>query len=353
MGLLYPAYPMLEHSRRYLDVRPVTATEHTMGGQLPRYVLPKVPVRDLTACRGRALVHGGTDLELLARGEKRHSKSFNWRRPAFEARQGTLQCFTPPGRDYAYHYACLLAAACVIIGQPAAVEVELPAAGEADAFIERWLPADLPAFDVVVLGYVQHLFASAAPWVLRPGFGWSAAAVSGRLVGLVGCEFSFWGDLAGALVSALARRGTRWVIYVGKLGTLSGRHEPNQWIATGSSSWVEGQMITWSSQLRCGPDMPGLLRDQSHVTVPSTLDETVAWYSASASRWDLVDPEIGRMAAAAQAAAIQFDYVHIITDSLAGLHPDGLYDERSASIASGRRTCLTRIVTILERSLHP
>jgi hypothetical protein len=353
MGLLFPAYPMLERSRRYMDVRPVTAAEHTMGAQLPRYVLPKVPVGHLAACRGRALVHGGTDLELLAGGEKRHGKSFNWRRPAFEARHGTLQCFTPPGRDYAYHYACLLAAACVIAGQPVAVEVELPAADETDAFIEQWLPADLPAFDVVVLGYVQHLFPGADPWVTRTGFGWSAATVTARRLGLIGCEFSFWGDLAGALVSALARRGTRWVIYVGKVGALSGRHDPNQWIATGSSSWVEGQTITWSSQLRCDPEIPCLLLDQSHVTVPSTLDETLGWYSAGVARWDLVDPEIGRMAAAARTCGIQFDYVHIVTDSLAGIHPEGLYDERSASIADRRRTCLSRIATILERSLNP
>jgi hypothetical protein len=350
--LPHPAYPTLERSRRYLSVRPVLAADHTMGEHLPRYVLPKVPAAELTACRGRALVYAGTDLDLLADAGKYHSKSFNWRRPVFIENHGMLQCFTPPGRDYTYHYAGLLAAACVMIEQPVKVEVELPAVSEAAAFIERWLPPKLPAFDVVVLGYVQHLFPSTQRWTMEPGFGWSWATVAACNVGLIGCEFSYWGDLAGALVSALARRGTSWVIYVGKLGALSASHHPNRWIATGTNSWVEGRHVAWRSRLQCDPDLPGLLLNQTHVTVPSILDETLAWHSDAVHRWDLVDPEIGRMADAAVAAGIQFDYLHIVSDSLAGTHPEGLYDERSTSVAAARRTCLTRITTILERSIN-
>lgn len=345
-------YPALAPSRRYFGVQPVAPAQHTMREHLPRYVLPKIPVAELAACRGRALVHGGTDLQLQAANAKRDGKRFNWRRPYFDAREGTLQCFTAPGRDYAYHYAHLLAAACVLIEQPAAVEVELPAPSDADAFIERWLPLGLPASEVVVLGYVQHLFTDrASAWIMEPGFGWSNARVGDQLVGLLGCEFSFWGDLAGALVSALARRGTRWVIYVGKLGALGRRCEPNNWIATGSTSWVAGETITWDAGLRCDPDVQGVLTGQRHVTVPSTLDETLAWYSTAVDHWDLVDPEIGRMATSAAAARIQFDYVHVISDSLAGHHHEGLYDERSASITAKRRICLDRIATILDRSL--
>jgi len=314
-----------------------------MGHRLADYVLPKVPVDLLLACRGRALVRGGTDLG-LANGVKREGKLFNWRRPHFAAKEGTLQCFVAPGRDYVYHYGGLIATACHLLRVPASVELELPTHDDPIEFMRRWLPATLPRVDIVVLGYVQRILMShRQPWMCESGFGWASLDLPVN-VALVGCEFSFWGDLAGALVSVLADRGTKHVIYVGKLGSLDAACGPNQYVATGTSSLVEGRLITWATNLDLAimPE-PGVLSAQAHITVPSTLDETTAWYAEHKGSVHVVDPEIGRMAVAAIDAGICFDYIHIISDNLSGQYAHGLYDERSAVITTDRQQCLARI----------
>lgn len=63
---------------------------------------------------------------------------------------------------------------------------------------------------------------------------------------LVGCKHSYWGDIAGYIVAALARKGVKRVIYVGKLGTLNKSYAPNGTIATGNKSIF---IVIWTSFL--------------------------------------------------------------------------------------------------------
>jgi hypothetical protein len=327
-------------------------TGHTMGERLADYVLPKVPVDLLTATNGRAWVYPNRSLSFLLGGDKREGKRFNWRRPYFTVADRVLHCVVPPGRDYARHYTQLIRAACALTGLPADVTTEPPAPEQGLEFMDHWLPAHLPASDRVILGYVEPLLRDrSTDWVHRPGFGWRIARGNTSVL-LLGCEFSFWGDLAGDLVTVLAGRGhTGGVVYVGKLGGLQPDMAPNTLVVTGTSTRVEGRHLTWNSALDL-TQVPATLRSGvRHATVPSVLDETRTWFEAHRSDFDVVDPEIGHMARAATTSGVPFDYLHIVTDNLCGTYEHGLYGERAAPVASGRRRCLHDIETILHRSL--
>lgn len=331
-----------------------TPLAHTMGVRLADYVLPKVNVKGLIAARGRASIYSNQSLGLLIGGEKRVGKKFNWRRPFFVTKHGLMHCVTAPGHDYTYHYARLVSTACHLVGIEPTVEMELPRHDASVEFLDRWLPSELPACDVVVLGYVEHLFTDEiSSWDLRPGFGWRCASVEKSKVMLLGCEFSYWGDLAGALVTVLAERKiTPWIIYVGKLGALASDNAPNRYVATGCTSRVEERTVMWRSNLKLDSDRADdqVLTNQRHITLPSIIDETKAWYQKQVGSYDLVDPEIGRMAEAASLTEVQFDYLHIVSDNLSGYYVHGLYDERHLDIATSRLQCLTTIESILRRS---
>ncbi|WDZ93568.1 hypothetical protein [Nocardiopsis sp. HUAS JQ3] len=326
---------------------------HTMGKRLADYVLPKVPVDLLTATNGRAWVYPNRSLSFLLGGDKREGKRFNWRRPYFTVADRVLHCVVPPGRDYAHHYTQLIRAACALTGLPADVTTEPPAPGQGLEFMDHWLPARLPASDRVILGYVEPLLRDrTTDWTHRPGFGWRTARVGNTTVLLLGCEFSFWGDLAGDLVTALAARGhTGGVVYVGKLGGLQPDMAPNTLVVTGTTTRIEGHRLTWNSALNLTQAPATLRSGVRHATVPSVLDETRTWFEAHRADFDVVDPEIGHMARAATTAGAPFDYLHIVTDNLCGTYQHGLYGERAAPVATGRRRCLHDIETILHRSL--
>lgn len=325
---------------------------HTMDDNLVHYVLPKCPSDLLGASRHVRVTisHNLADLNGTA---KLDGKAFNWRRPKFEFSNGTLTCTVSPGTDYVYHYARLLGTACQLLGVEPTMEVGLPEPDDAYAYMDRWLPASLPQSEVVILGYVERLLTEeGGAWQFESGFGWRHITVKDTPVLMLGCEFSYWGDLAGALVSVLASRGTTWVVYVGKLGTLNQADVPNRHVATGASSLVEGENVCWESHLNLeGADSRFILTQQRHATTPSIIDETRRWYEELHSFYDLVDPEIGRMANAANAAGIWYDYLHVVTDNLSGHHEEGLYFERHPDIMASRLKCLNIITAILRRSL--
>ena len=334
-------------------LRAATPDEHTMGRRLADYVLPKVPTERLTTAHGRAWVYPNRGLSFLLGGDKRQGKRFNWRRPYLTTVGDTLHCVAPPGHDYIHHYAELLRSACLMAGLPEGrVNVEPPTEGHGRAFIERWLPSELPAADLVVLGYVEALWKNRGGWTHRPGFGWRTVRVGTATVLMLGCEFSFWGDLAGDLVSVLAQRTrTAGVVYVGKLGGLQPDMVPNTLVVTGTTTRLHDRPLAWNSFLDLTRAPRSVRPEVRHATLASVLDETRTWLETHRADIDVVDPEIGHMARAATEGGVGFAYLHIVTDNLNGTHTHGLYAERSTPVTARRRRCLRDIETILTRSL--
>ncbi|WP_433683365.1 hypothetical protein [Nocardia sp. CA-119907] len=325
-----------------------------MGEQLHRYVLPKVPELDLSDVQA-IKVYGSPSLALLLNAKPLDTKLFNWRRPEFIRLGSFLHCVTSPGRDYTWHYAKLIATAGLIRGEQRPVLLTQPKRYEMDWFIDRWLPHSLPDADVVVFGYVQQLFgreAEGVPWNHCHGFGWKHIDVAGASVLLLGCEFSYWGDLAGSLTAAILRREiTSWVLYVGKLGSLDPSLAPNQWLATGQSSVVDGVPFTWRGRLQYVRPTGRMLRDICHVTMPSVIDETREWAVEASQSCQVVDPEIGQMGRAAVKAGASFDYLHLVTDNLVKDFDQGLYDERSKHVASQRKSLLLEAEQMIRRGI--
>ena len=329
--------------------------EHTMGAALPKYVLPKVPQAVLES--GLPIhVTGAHSLDELAGGKS--GKPFNWRRPSFEVTADEIICRVTPGPAYALHYAHLIATAAAVSGAQTEVTWTCPTDYDSRGFIARTLPA-LPHADVVMLGYVERLElgdAADQEWTKVPGWGWKLTEVDGKSVLLLGCEFSFWGDVSGQVVRELLGRGvTEWVVYVGKLGALNPAIVPNRALATGTESTLEtGECVRWQGRLtehfRTAAETDGrVVADARHATVPSVVQETKQWLATAAATQDLVDPEIGHMGRAAAEAGAHFDYLHLVTDNLSAEYGVGLYDERADHIKSDR-IALMHLATDLLRS---
>lgn len=323
-----------------------------MGGALERYVLPKVPDWVLHSGRLVEIVPAASVDELH---DGKGNKLFNWRRPTFVATEDAVRCRVTPGIAYVLHYAHLVATAGILQAQCVEVMAATPSAEETRDFIRQTLP-DLPTADAVVLGYVERLRigdTDGVPWVMAPGWGWKLIRAGRKRVLLVGCEFSFWGDVAGHVVAeTLERQVTDWVIYVGKLGTLNARVRPNRMLATGTESLVDDQPVHWHGRLtdNVGDDAR-VLRDARHVTVDSVVEETMAWFDRYALTYDLVDPEIGHMGMAARDAGAAFDYLHLVTDCLATDYGIGLYDERSRRVLSRRIKLIEKASKIIENGI--
>lgn len=332
-------------------VRGTEPAKHTMGPALRRYVLPKVPDWVIEDGRPVEIVPAACLTEL---GEGKNDKLFNWRRPTFIVDEGSLRCRVTPGTGYVLHYAHLVATAATIRTRSIEVRATAPTLDEARDFIRRTMPP-LPAADAVALGYVDRLQignAEDSTWVSSPGWGWKLVQVGHKRVLLLGCEFSFWGDVAGHVVAELLERQvTGWVLYVGKLGTLNQSVRPNRVLATGTESLVNDQPVHWNGRLADELADDRVLSGARHVTVDSVVEETVAWFDRYASTHDLVDPEIGHMGRAARDAGANFDYLHLVTDCLATDYGIGLYDERSRRILQHRIKLLRKASNILENAI--
>lgn len=325
---------------------------HTMGAALERYVLPKVPDWVLEDGRPVEVVPAASIPELA---DGKGNKLFNWRRPAFVAADEVLRCRVTPGTAYVLHYGHLVATAATMRGKAVAVTVAPPTTEEARDFIRQTLPP-LPPADAVAVGYVERLRlgnAEEVPWLTSPGWGWKLVHVGHKRVVLLGCEFSFWGDIAGHVVAELLdRQVTDWVLYVGKLGTMNARVRPNRMLATGTESLINDRPVHWHGRLADDlPDNDGVLRGARHVTVDSVVEETKGWFDRYGVMHDLVDPEIGHMGAAARDADATFDYLHLVTDCLAADYGVGLYDERSRKIMSRRIKLMEKASCIIENGV--
>lgn len=335
----------------YVGTRP--ENEHTMGARLRDYVLPKLPDIRTLAMTKHVLVRPARTLLQLRVTSKPETKKFNRYRPAFEQkRNGELEVLVPPGEDYLYHYAALFASGLEIAGGSADTHFELPPQSLREEFIDTRLPALIPSVDVLVVGYVEGLFVGESMlWQCELGFGIRLVEFGTKSIGLLGCEFSFWGDIAGALIRGLAARNVSYIIYVGKAGAVSRLHLPNLTIATGSVSSIEGETVEWNSRIQAAMQSERVFIGQRHATLPSPMDETIAWYEDALDKVDLLEAEIGHMAQAARLTGIEFDYLHIISDNLGNNKIVGLYEERGAEVLDARRECLIIIEDIIKRSI--
>jgi hypothetical protein len=209
----------------------------------------------------------------------------------------------------------------------------------------------VPQGDVAILGYgLEKLMGEQTPqWEGNGAFSWVKKQIGDKNVVFIGGRHSYWGDIAGRIVTLLAKQGFKQVIYVGKVGGMNGRGIPNQTLATGDSSFVDGEMIHWKNQFDFAKGDPEVVFGL-HYTIPSVLNETNEWLSINKD-YAFVDNEIGYMAKAALSEGIEFSYLHIISDNLHGGFKEDLSNERGKEAQEHRSKLMEKAKAIIEQSL--
>lgn len=322
---------------------------HTMGEYLEGYIAIKMPSIIEKIAAEKVVVRGVYRRDAwLSYAAEKSGKIFNWKRPTYEvcgARCLLCNCF--PGVDYVSHYAQLISAYSKIKRFKMRVDVEYPAVQDIVSTLKcKTNLLKVPRSDIVILGIVHNFFHH-EEFCGDGDFMWKYVKVRGRSIVYLGCKFSIWGDIAGYVLRVLAENnGLDTLIYIGKLGTLRDK-EPNRLIATGDSSSIDKRKVAWKNIFSDISD--GSVIHGKHVTLPSVLQETKDWLRDNEEEFDFVDPEIGRIALAAQDVGVNFSYLHIISDSLKNKYPENLSNERKDAIVGKRIYLSKKIRDILKK----
>jgi len=298
-------------------------------------------------CGKRIVVRGKYERQssLIFLNEKT-DKQFNWKRPTVELSKDNkilyLNCF--PGKDYVYHYASIVSSYISLTGSNInEVVVEPPDENTCKQELLKSNIMSIPECDIVILGTVEklHSLTSYNPWTGDGDFCWSETNIDSKKVLLLGCKFSFWGDIAGQIVSLLAEKNVKTLIYTGKLGGLKLEMHPNLTLATGDSSVLNGKKIKWNNLF--STIKHDVIHEGVHYTLPSVIYEDKRWFTTVGYNYSFVDPEIGWMAYMAEKHGINFSYLHIISDNLARVRDENLSNERDKHIL-GKRSEIIKII---------
>lgn len=336
----------------------LNVSDHTMHDSLPAYIISRIHSDIQAKAWSRILVRGSykrTEAARVSRTEKTN-KRFNWQRPtAIQTNESTLELACFPGKDYVLHHSLLVATYLSLTGgNPATVEMQAP---DHQACMEIFKGSNLRLMghiDIVIIGYVEHLAGDSIDWETGTSssdemFAWKKFPTpEGRSVAYLGCVVSFWGDIAEQLVHALRSLNlARCVLYVGKTGSLCVSDYPNQVLATGDSSFIDGRLVQWTNAFKDMLHVNGVCNG-IHTNVSSPLQESKTWLSEWQSRARWVDCEIGYMARACIERRVQFGYLHIVSDNVAARYPQDLANERQDRVVQARLRLLDQVRRIIK-----
>ncbi len=369
--------------------------DHTMYKALDRYVAQKLPDREIEQAlrSGETIeVHGIypthfrtvagqlqlSQIDSVAFQHKKAMDSFNEVRPCFfrATRTNGQRVFVLaviPGRDYVLHYASMVrhlvlqrytmkvAERLLVFRYPLA-EKHLPA----------WTGLDTTLIkprDRVLLGYIsalrEHVEAGGQfPSLSRQENDYYGsfryALPDGSVLNLLGVKFCFWGSISEILTSALCELGATEILYVAKLGALTGPGDLFTRIFCPSNYYIlyhdqiahavgnlPNRILTRCPKLDSG----------AHVSVPTVLEEDYKQRQVAAElEAQSIDNEIAQMARAIDCfnrtrenphvafSAIHFatDYVRSLEDQLIATDHD-LSKMRNPDALSKKERILARI----------
>jgi hypothetical protein len=331
---------------------PVDSYRHTMSfSSLLRYL--EIKVHHLIDERDwrRIRVVGAYDRGCVISAKEKNDKLFNWQRPTAEPDGDELIIKCYPGTEYVHHYALIISTYLSMRGRyRGQVDYEPPAEAVCQAAVDQF-NVDLSGDELVVVGWGLGHFVNDASWTYGSGYAWNRRRVEGRQVLYLGYLHSIWGDVAGRIVARLVAMGACRVVYIGKVGSLDPTIAPNTSLATGNSSVVEGQTVTWRDYFGGLAAAQAGVSSGMHVSSPSILLEGQNWLRGQRGR-SFVDPEIGHMGRAARDAGIDFGYLHVVSNNLAREYTDDLSNERLATVVQRRTHLLDRIDAILRLRLR-
>lgn len=318
--------------------------EHSMGLSLKRYMEIKVHHLFDEHDYDKVIVRNCFDRSVGISNKEKTDKIFNYIRPTATIEDSTLYINCFPGIDYVFHYGNIMKSYVALQGKKTHVIHWLPTEEECwNAIVESEL-GNIPKVHTVIMGYVEGLqwISDETVWHGSGDFLWKRVRLSTNEGILLGCKHTYWGEIAGRIVSYLALSGVKRIIYSGKLGALNPCLVPNLTIATGNSSILpNGEVICWNNLFEKITDKQ--VYNGAHITVPSVLQETTKWLETYKDKVDFVDPEIGHMAFAAYDNGIEFSYFHIISDNLSVKFRTDLSNERELDVIKNRRKLCQKI----------
>ncbi|KAL8858788.1 MAG: hypothetical protein Q9178_004705 [Gyalolechia marmorata] len=293
---------------------------------------------------------------------EKQDKMFNWQRPTMIPVDDTsleVACF--PGRDYVKHYAVVIGTYLSLTGHDTtSVQYSLPSERDCMASL---MDSNLPLMgevDTVLLGKVDG-FDRVRQGSWESGnnkkhniFAWQKFSTrNGGTASILGCKISFWGDISGYLVRALqALNRVTCILYIGKAGSLRAEYAPNEWLATGDRSHLNGRLILWNNVLEPYLEATSVVVKGTHTTVSSPLDETSSWYEKWNGVADWVDCEVGHMAQASNDGNTSFGYLHILSDNITHPYPYNLSNERLDIVVQNRKRLLRQLQRVVESFLE-
>lgn len=347
-----------QHATQELYLKGIQASpvlnpeDHTMGNSLFNYLDMKIHHLLKEREYKNIWVVGNADRSTGISIYEKKGKLFNWQRPTAEIQGGDLYVRVFPGREYVKHYAALIATYFAIQQKEYKhIRYILPDEATAWKALTSSNLSEVPNGDVAIIGYgLEKLIGDEKiNWEGEGAFSWVKKKMGNRTVVYIGGRHSYWGDIAGRIVTLLAKQGFKQVIYVGKVGGMNSGGIPNQTLATGNSSFVDGEMIQWKNLFDFAKGDPEVIFGK-HYTIPSVLNETKEWLKDNKD-FAFVDNEIGFMARAALSESIQFSYLHIISDNLNGGFKEDLTNERGVEAQQHRLKLMKKVKDLIEQSL--
>ena len=326
--------------------------EHTMEESLIPYMDIKIHQMLKEREYKNIWIIGDKDRSGEIFNEEKKDKKFNWKRPSTQLIGDDLYVKVFPGREYVKHYATLIASYFAIEGRTYShIRYVLPDESEIWQAIKSTNIDEIPAGDVAVLGYgLDELIGDEQlVWEGECVFSWHTKKIGDKNVVFIGSRYSYWGDISGKIVTFLGKKGFKDVIYVGKVGGMNCRGVPNQTLATGDNSFIEGETIKWTNLFDFAKE-DGQVVFGNHYTIPSVMNETKEWLAKNKS-YAFVDNEIGFMAKAAQSESMRFSYLHIISDNLNKGYEEDLSNERSKEARMHRLQLLQKAKALIEQAL--
>ena len=326
-------------------------SQHTMAGSLLKYVATRTHEFVDELPYDSIHVLGLYDRGKAASRKEKPDKPENWQRPTAElvSRELRICCF--PGQAYVFHYASLIATYLALTDRdPTRVQFTLPSDHECETAINEAGYSTIVPTDVVIVASGISYLVSLDNFRDYGSFQAKQETLGASSVTWLIVKHSFWGDIAHWLGATLARHGFPRVIFIGKLGSLVPQHVPNETLATGNQSTIDGQTVQWVN-LFSEPETTNVI-EGAHITLPSVLQETVAWRRSNIGKYAFVDPEIGNLATGVLSNGAHFSYLHIISDNLARRFNEDLSNERSGSVPQKRLKLYHLIKQILQERLQ-
>ena len=326
-------------------------SQHTMADSLLKYVATRTHEFVDELPYDNIHILGLYDRGKAASQKEKRDKPENWQRPTAELVSGELRICCFPGQAYVFHYASLIATYLALTNRdPTRVHFTLPSDEGCEMAINEAGYSTIEPTDVVIISSgISHLvsldrFRDYGSFQAKQGM-LGASSVTWLIV-----KHSFWGDIAYWLGTALAKRGFPMVVFIGKLGSLDPQHVPNETLATGHQSTIDGQTVQWVNLFSESEAMDVI--EGAHITLPSVLQETITWRTSNIGKYAFVDPEIGNLATGTVSNGARFSYLHIVSDNLTRRFNEDLSNERSGSVPQKRVKLYHLIKQILQERLQ-